>query len=348
MRSIEERINEIEEEIKRTQYNKATEKHIGLLKAKIARLRELQEKGSKGARRAGVRKSGDATCALCGPPSVGKSTILTAITDAESRVADYAFTTTEVIEGTMIYKGAHIQIFDTPGLIEGASSGKGMGKEILSTLRVSDLLLIVLDVDRAEEKESIEKELYASGIRLNRKKPDISVKKRDRGGIEVHGFCDKAFVKSIATEAGILNASIYVGRGTTVEDIVDHFSGNAVYPKALWILNKADKGEEIEGFDVCISAKTGRNMDKLKEQIFNKLELIRVYTSIDADEPMILKKGATVRDFALKLHRDFESRFRYARVWGNSVKFDGQLVGLEHKLCDGDRIEITLYTKKNM
>jgi hypothetical protein len=339
MNSIEEKIREIEEEIRNTQYNKATEKHIGLLRAKIARLRDLQEK-SKGVRTIGIRKGGDATCALCGPPSVGKSTILNAITDAESKVADYDFTTLSVIEGMMIHRGAHIQIFDTPGLIENAHEGRGMGKEILSTLRVCDLLIVVLDVDRASYREEIEKELYKAGIRLNRKRPAINVKKRDRGGIEVYGFVDKDFVRNIASEAGIVNASIYTGRGVRVEDIVDYFSGSIVYTKALWVMNKADNNEELKSFDLCISAKTGRNIDKFKDLIFERLELIRVYT--DAGEPMILKKGDSVRDFALKLHRDFENRFRYARVWGNSVKFDGQVVGLEHKLYDGDRVEITL------
>jgi hypothetical protein len=339
--SYEDRIREIEEEIRKTQYNKATERHIGLLKAKIARLKDLQEtKGSKGARRKGIRKSGDATCALCGPPSVGKSTIFNLITSAESKVADYAFTTLDIIEGMMIYNGAHIQIFDTPGLIERAAEGRGMGREIISSLRVSELLIIIIDISRANEREKIEKELYNAGIRINKGRPLIDVKKRDKGGVEVRGTCDKDFVKSLSKEAGIMNASIYVSRNAKTEDIIDYFAGNTVYTKALWVLNKADEGEEMTGFDICVSAKNGRNIEKLKSMIFERLELIRVYT--DGDEPMILKRGATVRDLAVRLHREFENRFRYAKVWGKSVKFPGQVVGLEHVLCDKDRIEIVL------
>jgi len=336
---IEERIRETEEEIRKTQYNKATEKHIGLLKARIARLKELQEK-SKSVKKIGIRKSGDATCSLCGPPSVGKSTILNAITDADSKVAEYEFTTLEIVEGMMMHKGAHIQIFDTPGIIEGASEGRGMGREILSTLRISDMLIIILDPEKAGARKWIERELYNAGIRLNRKKPLINIKKTDRGGIEVHGSYDKEFIKSIARETGISNASIYVGRGVSVEDVIDYFR-NAIYTKAFWVLNKADQSrDDLEDFDICVSAMTGRNMDRLKEMIFDRLELIRVYT--DAGEPMILKRGSTIRDFANKLHRDFERRFRYARVWGKSVRFEGQLVGLDHQLLDGDRVEITL------
>ena len=91
MPSIEEQIAEVEEELKSTVYNKATQHHIGKLKAKLARLRQEAERrrsaGGGGAGRGyAVRKSGNATVALIGFPSVGKSTLLNQITDAESQV----------------------------------------------------------------------------------------------------------------------------------------------------------------------------------------------------------------------------------------------------------------------
>ncbi|MFQ5552738.1 MAG: GTP-binding protein, partial [Thermoplasmata archaeon] len=77
MASLEERIQEIEEEIRRTPYNKATQKHLGRLRARLARLREEAAR-PKGSRQEGpgIRKAGDATVALAGYPSVGKSTLL--------------------------------------------------------------------------------------------------------------------------------------------------------------------------------------------------------------------------------------------------------------------------------
>ncbi len=81
--SIEKQIKEIEDEIFKTQKNKATEHHIGKLKAKMARLREIGEKRkSAGAKGKGfsVKKTGDVTVGIVGFPSVGKSTLLNQLT----------------------------------------------------------------------------------------------------------------------------------------------------------------------------------------------------------------------------------------------------------------------------
>ena len=136
---IRDRIKAIEEEIHKTQINKATEFHIGILKAKIARLkREMVENKhgrtvSSGGDNVGfdVRKAGDASVVLIGLPSVGKSTILNSLTNANSEVASYQFTTLTAVPGMMDFYGAKIQILDLPGIVEGASKGKGMGLSLI-------------------------------------------------------------------------------------------------------------------------------------------------------------------------------------------------------------------------
>ncbi len=145
---LPEKIKQIEEEMKKTQINKKTEHHIGLLKAKLARLREeLETSTSKGGGPAfEIRKGGDATVVLIGLPSVGKSTILNRLTNAKSKVAAYAFTTLTVVPGILRLNGADIQILDLPGIISGASSGRGRGRRVLSVARNADLVLLVLDV----------------------------------------------------------------------------------------------------------------------------------------------------------------------------------------------------------
>src|SRR3970040_1105879 len=129
MATIEEQIRAVEDEIGRTQHNKHTQHHIGKLKAKLARLRDEVEKRLAKGKGAGisfaVRKSGNATVGLVGFPSTGKSTLLNALTAATSEVGAYDFTTIEIIPGLLEYKGAKIQILDMPGLIRGASRGRG-------------------------------------------------------------------------------------------------------------------------------------------------------------------------------------------------------------------------------
>ena len=120
-----------------------------MVRPSASRLREEAVKPS-GTRhsgpRFGLKKSGDATVVMVGSPSVGKSTLLTALTNAESEVGAYDFTTVDVIPGAMEIKGAKIQLFDVPGLIQDAAVGRGRGREIISVVRNADILLIMLDI----------------------------------------------------------------------------------------------------------------------------------------------------------------------------------------------------------
>ena len=165
--SLADKIAEIEEEIANTKYNKATQHHVGKLKAKLAQLREEVVASSSGPKGSGygVRKAGDATVALVGLPSVGKSTLLNSLTDAESETGSYAFTTLDVVPGVLIYRDANIQILDLPGLIEGAARGAGRGKEVLSVIRSADLIVHVIDA-LEPAPHVILKELTDSGVRL--------------------------------------------------------------------------------------------------------------------------------------------------------------------------------------
>jgi ribosome-interacting GTPase 1 len=149
------------------------------LHSKLARLRaQLLEPapgaGSGGGTGFDVSKSGDARIALVGFPSVGKSTFLSKITKTKSEVAAYAFTTLTAIPGVLEYGGAEIQVLDLPGIIEGASEGKGRGRQVISAAKTSDLIVMVLDATkRAEQRAILERELESVGIRLNRDAPQV-------------------------------------------------------------------------------------------------------------------------------------------------------------------------------
>ncbi len=355
---IKDEIKKIEEEIRNTPYNKATQHHIGKLKAKLARLRDELDKRERrggGGRGYAVRKEGDATVAIVGLPSVGKSTLLNRLTRASSEVADYPFTTLDVIPGIMEYRGARIQILDVPGIIEGASTGRGRGKEVLSVVRNADLILIVTDVFNLESVELIEKELRNAGIRLNERPPDVVIKKLATGGIRISRTGEVSIsdetVKNILREFRVHNADVIIRENITIDQLVDVLVGNRRYIPSIVVINKIDLGEDLlngklirKGW-IAVSAEKGINLEELKNEIFQKLNLIRVYLKprdgkTDFSEPLVIRKGSTVRDVCERIHRDFVSSFRYAKIWGKSVKFPGQRVGLDHKLEDGDMVSV--------
>ena len=152
---------------------------------KLARLRAqlLEPTSSGGGPGSGfdVSKSGDARISLVGFPSVGKSTFLSKVTKTRSEVASYAFTTLTAIPGVLEYDGAEIQLLDLPGIIEGASEGKGRGRQVISAAKTSDLILMVLDATkRAEQRAQLEAELEAVGIRLNREPPYALLPRREK------------------------------------------------------------------------------------------------------------------------------------------------------------------------
>ncbi|HEX8923528.1 MAG TPA: GTPase, partial [Patescibacteria group bacterium] len=185
------KIGAVEKEIHDTPYDKSSQFHHGVLKAKLAKLRDMiDEKDFAGAKHgAGVgyaiKHSGDASVVLVGLPSVGKSTLLNAVTNAESRVGNYDFTTLGVIPGMMDYKGVKIQILDLPGIIEGAAGNKGFGKKVISVIRAADMVVLMTDIQRSSWLKTVADELYRAGIRLNMQPPRINVTFTDRGSIQV-------------------------------------------------------------------------------------------------------------------------------------------------------------------
>ncbi len=367
--TIDEQIKSLEEEISKTKYNKATQGHIGKLKAKIAALKEKQEKARAHSRASGgsqgfeVKKSGDASVALVGFPSVGKSSLISQLTEVESNAGDFAFTTLTCIPGVMEHRGAKIQILDLPGLIKGASEGKGRGREILNVVRGCDMVLYVIDPFQKSHFRILDHELWKSGMRLNQRPPQVFISRTKRGGIEVRSTLEQTHLEDeeivdIVRSFGIVSATVTLRTDVTDDHIVDTLAGNRCYTKSVVVVNKIDLASDSdlsrvhEGLPetwpvLNVSAKTGEGLEGMKDFIFDNLGFMSIFLKpqgqeADLVEPLIVKDTSTVREVSQKLHRDFIRKFRYARVKGPSAKFDWQRVGLDHRLKDGDLLTVIL------
>jgi len=288
--------------------HKGTEKLRGQLKSRMAKLKEeLQRKPTLGrAEQAyNIKREGAAQVILLGLPNSGKSSLFSKITHAFSEVADYPFTTQKPIPGMMKYENLQIQLVDTPPIqLDHIEPG------LSNLIRNANALLLLVDLtgDPVFQMEIILEEMQQLRIKI-------------------------------------------VGKG----DLPFLEEGWASI-KALLLGNKCDFKKAMEGYRVFeahfrsnfpilpISAKEEMNLEELKREVYQLLDIIRVYTKVpgeapDLSEPVILKKGSTVEDVGLSVHKDFVAKLRYAKIWG-SGKFDGQMVKRDYQVHEGDVIEL--------
>jgi small GTP-binding protein len=378
-----EKIKEIEDEMARTQKNKATNYHLGTLKAKIAKLRselliEQSGGGSGGGEGFDVARLGDARVALIGFPSVGKSTLLSTLTETKSEAAAYEFTTLTCVPGTMHYKGSRVQVLDLPGIIEGAARGKGRGKEVIAVARSADTILIVLDAGKEglnRHREILIEELETVGLRLNQTPPDVTFNKKKTGGIKFSstvpltklGPEPEKVAMNILREYKVSNADILAREDISVDQLVDVVVGNRLYKPCLFFYNKIDTVtiEEIDQLarqpHSCVGSVVSRfnigEMDEddlLKASLWKYLGLTRIYTKRkgtppDLEDPVVLsslRKGTTVKSLCMNVSSQMLRDFNFALVWGKSAKHSPQRCGLRHPLSDEDVVQIVTKTNK--
>jgi ribosome-interacting GTPase 1 len=364
MVSLEEQITAVEDEIRNTQYNKATQGHIGRLKAKLAVLRlerETRAKSKGGGTGYAVRKSGHATVGLVGYPSVGKSTLLTVLTGAESEAAAYEFTTLTIIPGMFRIGGASVQVLDMPGLVPGAAKGRGRGREVLSVVRNVDLILFMVDADHPNFR-ALREELEGAGVRINARPPRIAIYRTERGGLNVASTVKLTHLadnlaNGISKEFGFHNGSLVFREDATEDQLIDVLAGNRVYLSAILVVNKAENltnaqrakfRKDLAPFEpYFISAKTRLGIEELIQGIGQALAFMRIYMKPpgrdpDLEEPVILRKGSTVGDLLVRLPGELDRTFKAAQVWGPSARFPGQTVGRDHPLQDTDIITVVV------
>lgn len=289
--------------------HKGTDRMQGDIKRRIAKFTQAVQQRHKSAGRRvdlfAVERHATGQVVLVGMPNVGKSSLVAALTQAQTDVADYPFTTHRPVPGMMRFEDVQVQLVDTPPLTDqGGEAG------LFTLVRQTDAAAVVVDLgsdDVLEHAQSVLDVLAERKIHL-----------------------------------------------TPTFDQSQDLSTAMV--KAMFIAAKADLdpgGERRAMFEelfadrlpcTFVSVRTQEGLAELPRLLFSFLELIRVYTKQPGkkdrnDDPFVLKRGSMVADLARSVHQDFVEALKFARMWGKDV-YDGQTVGREHVLADGDLVEL--------
>lgn len=356
--ALENKLDELKSEYSKTKYNKATNKHLGILRKKISQVKKEIIESGKGVKGKGffVKKTGDSTVALMGFPSAGKSSLINALTNTHSKTAGYEFTTTTVVPGIMIYRDAHIQVFDMPGIIENAHLGSGGGRSVIAAMKVADLIVFVIEIDKTDHLRVLLGELKSLNIMINRPKPKVHIKGSPNNiGIIIEtnrSGLDEKEIKTVISGFGVQNARIRIDERISVDDLIGIASGKYHYMKAIVALNKIDTRKNYgnvandiaNAYDIQVipvSATDKSNINALKEAIYSNLGIITVYLKPKEEKiakPLILKASSTVGVAAAKVHTEILDSLKCAYITGPSAKFRNQRVGAEHVLRNGDTI----------
>lgn len=356
---IVQKIAAVEKEIRDTPYDKSSQFHHGVLKAKLSRLKDALEDrikmgsgGGGGGVGYAIKHSGDASVVLVGLPSVGKSTLLNSVTNAESKVGNYDFTTLGVVPGMMEYKGIRIQILDLPGIIEGAAQGKGFGKKVLSVIRASNMVVLMTDIKRMAWLAKVKQELENAGIRLNKRPPKVHIHKMGKGAIQIIDpfySLEKEMMIEVAEELGYENAVIQLGEKiNTIDQFIDALSKTRTYIPLVEVVTKIDTisnyklritNLEKENI-IAMSANNGIGIEEFKEKVWHGLGLCRVYLKRDRNgeadkkEPLIMKKGQSLDAVLKKVSGEMRDDVSRAYIWGKNARFPGQEVSFSFPVFD--------------
>ncbi len=308
VKSLEEKIEVYEKLLSVIPKHKGTEKLIGDIKSKIAKLKETIERrlATKHSVQHIIKGMGAGQIALIGPPNSGKSNLLSVLTRAKPEVSEYPFTTKEPIVGMMPYEDIQIQLIDTPSISE--TYYESYMHEIV---KHADATFIVIDL----QSPLVLEELDAVLRRLEEKKVYLASPDFSNFSMPNFRFCK----------------AIIAGNKFETQEAEENFSVLKEFYENRFEL-------------IHISVEKGINLELFKETCFKILDIIRVYTKEpgkkpDFTSPFTLKRGSKVEDLASLIHKDFAYKLSYARIWGKG-KFDGQRVHRSHILGDGDIVEL--------
>jgi ribosome-interacting GTPase 1 len=307
-RTPEEKIEAVEEMLAVMPKHKGTDKLKADLRRRIAKLKDESQQKKGGARQAtsySIDREGAAQVAVIGPPNAGKSALVGKLTNASPEVAEFPHTTWKPMPGMVAYENIQFQLIDTPPITKEYTD-----PWMVDLLRRADILVVLLDL-HADPLQQLEDTL------------------------------------------SVLRGWRIFPEGTPIpEDLTKP----PFIKKVLVAANKMDRREDEEDFQVFlelsgvnlpslgVSVNTGKNMTAMVEKIYELSHIIRVYTKAPGKEadltaPFVLPKNSTLEELALRIHKDFMDKLKYARVWGKGVH-DGQMVQRDYILKDGDIAEL--------
>ena len=369
-RRPQEKIEKLKEFLSLVPKHKGTENLRAQVKRKIAILRkEIAEKKRKKAGVGGpkffVEKEGDAQIVILGPTNVGRSSLLSLLTNAKTEISNYSYTTKETTPGMFQYQDLQFQIVEAPALMEGSADGGAWGLQTLTSARNADGILLMIDLsqDPVEQLSLISRELEKARILTRKPRAKVEIERKYMGArlkIILLGRlvdCTPRDVEELLKSYGIRDATVKIQGEATIDDVEDAIFEGTVYRPVIIIVNKADipnaaerieqlkdlVGEEMKILAVSCKAKFG--LEKLGSEIFEMLDIIRVYTKepnerFPSKKPFTIRKGFTILDLAKRIHSDFYKQFSYAKVWSKRLRFSPQKVGRTFTLEDGDTVEI--------
>ena len=308
-KALPERIAALQEMLKVIPKHKGTDHLRADIRSRLSRHLEQLEKPS--ATRSGgpqpfnIKKDGAGQVVIIGLPTSGKSEMLNALTKATAIVGDYPFTTKVPNVGMMVFENVNIQLIDTPAL-----TYKVIQTQLFGLLRNADLFLLVVNLatDPINEVVTIQHILNSWGI----------------------GLLDYG-IPSFDSDEGVNKTVLVIANKCDMDSKSKNWLAfNELYGARFNIIR--------------FSCLDGTGFQTLRNETFNGLNKVRIYTkspggSPQYDNPMVIDSGSTVSDVAYRLHKEWKGKLKYALLWG-SAKFDGQRVGKEYLLSDGDTVEL--------
>jgi uncharacterized protein len=301
-----EKIEALEHMLAIMPHHKGTDKLRAELRAKIAKISDepAHKQGGSRAQLFNVRKEGAGQIVLVGAANSGKSALVSALTDARPRVADYPYTTKLPLPAMMSFENIKVQLVDLPAITLHEDQ-----PWMRSVVRGADVLMIVVDlsVDPLSELDHV-----MQTLRTMRVEPVSGSSQR---------YTD---------EFMLLTRALIVANKIDAPNSLDNLD--------LLRLQAADQLRIVP-----VSATQGQGLEEFRRAAFRALDVVRVYTKapgqdVDRSSPFVLKRGSTIDEAAVQVHKDLAVKLKYAVVWG-SAKFEGQRVGRTYIVQDGDVVE---------